>query len=191
LSPGREDYVVVAARLLAQKQDFARARAMLDLLLRSAGDATVRAEAQQLLASVADFERRKAALEANLADRASSTSAQPGAASRSFSAPRVVPTLRTMEPGESRMFGKLTAVECSGEAITLVVRTLEGVGLRAHARKFKEVALVSFRDDLRGAVQCGPRNPADPVLLTFRPDANSTSEGTAVAVEFVPLDYTP
>jgi hypothetical protein len=29
------------------------------------------------------------------------------------------------------------------------------------------------------------------VLLTFTPDADSTNSGTAVAVEFVPLDYTP
>jgi tetratricopeptide (TPR) repeat protein len=188
LAPGREAYVFRKATLLANKQDFTGARVLLTQILRGSADETMRADAQRELAQVDDFERRKTAYEANRAAGASGTNAS---SAESVGRQRIVPALRPMKPGESRIFGRLTAVQCAATGVVVVVRTPEGTTVRAHAAKFDQIDLVTYREDLRGEVQCGPRAAADPVLLTFTPDAGSTSSGTAVAVEFVPLDYTP
>ena len=199
LAPGREQYVLTAANLLARKQDFARARVLLEQIVRNASDEVVRSDAQQTLARIADIERSKAAWEASRAGRGAAAAAegptgdpahgQPGARS-SASASTLILDLRALKPGESRMFGTLVSIQCRG-GIVLVARTDGGASVRVHASKFDDIDFVSYRDDLRGQVQCGPRTPADRVLLTFKPDPNSTTSGTAVAVEFVPLDYTP
>ena len=65
LAPGREAYVFRKAVLLANKQDFTAARSLLTQIIRGGSDETVRANAQRELAQVDDFERRKAAFEAN------------------------------------------------------------------------------------------------------------------------------
>ena len=190
LAPGREAYVYRKAVLLANKQDFTAARSLLTQIIRGGSDETVRANAQRELAQVDDFERRKAAFEANR------TASAPGGGTASSvvetaGRQRIVPALRPMQPGEKRVFGKLTAIQCAATGVVVVVRTPDGATLRAHATKFSQIDLITYRNDLRGDVQCGARAAADPVLLTFTPDANSTNSGTAVAVEFVPLDYTP
>ena len=190
LAPGREAYVYRKAVLLANKQDFTAARSLLTQIIRGGSDETVRANAQRELAQVDDFERRKAAFEANR-----TPSAPGGGTASSVVEPagqqRIVPALRPMQPGENRVFGKLTAIQCAATGVVVVVRTPDGATLRAHATKFSQIDLITYRNDLRGDVQCGARAAADPVLVTFTPDADSTNSGTAVAVEFVPLDYTP
>jgi len=190
LAPGREAYVYRKAVLLANKQDFTAARSLLTQIIRGGSDETVRANAQRELAQVDDFERRKAAFEANR-----TASAPGGGTASSVVEPagqqRIVPALRPIQPGENRVFGKLTAIQCAATGVVVVVRTPDGATLRAHATKFSQIDLITYRNDLRGDVQCGARAAADPVLLTFTPDADSTNSGTAVAVEFVPLDYTP
>jgi len=190
LAPGREAYVYRKAVLLANKQDFTAARSLLTQIIRGGSDETVRANAQRELAQVDDFERRKAAFEANR-----TPSAPGGGTASSVVEPagqqRIVPALRPIQPGENRVFGKLTAIQCAATGVVVVVRTPDGATLRAHATKFSQIDLITYRNDLRGDVQCGARAAADPVLLTFTPDADSTNSGTAVAVEFVPLDYTP
>jgi hypothetical protein len=190
LAPGREAYVYRKAVLLANKQDFTAARSLLTQIIRGGSDETVRANAQRELAQVDDFERRKAAFEANR------TATAPGGGTASSvvepaGQQRIVPALRPIQPGENRVFGKLTAIQCAATGVVVVVRTPDGATLRAHATKFSQIDLITYRNDLRGDVQCGARAAADPVLLTFTPDADSTNSGTAVAVEFVPLDYTP
>lgn len=199
LAPGREQYPLTAAGLLERKQDFARARGLLDQIIRNASDDAVRSGAQEMLARVTDFERRKAAREAQHAAPGPAGSAQaPSEAARSQArngpsplAPRFIPVFRSTKPGESRVHGTLVAIECGRGEIVLVTRTDQGVSLRAHASRFDDIEFISYRDDLKGQIKCGARTPADPVLLTFNPDPGSSTSGAVVAVEFVPLDYTP
>ena len=190
LAPGREAYIFRKATLLANKQDLPAARRLLAQIIRGGSDETVRANAQRELAQVDDFERRKATFEAN---RTSTTPAGAGGSVvETAGRQRIVPALRPMQPGENRVFGRLTAIQCAANGgVVVVVRTPEGASLQAHAAKFNQIDLITYRDDLRGDVRCGARPAADPVMLTFTPDPNSTSSGKAVAVEFMPLDYTP
>jgi tetratricopeptide (TPR) repeat protein len=188
LAPGRESYVFRKAALLANKQDFTAARRLLEQIIRAGGDETVRANARLELAQVDDFERRKAAFEANRSTAGSGTG---GSVVETPGRQRIMLVLRPTQPGENRVFGKLTAIQCAATGVVVVVQTPDGATLRARAARFSQIDLITYRDDRQGGVQCGARAVADPVLLTFTPDASSTSSGKAVAVEFVPLDYTP
>jgi tetratricopeptide (TPR) repeat protein len=189
LTPGRDAYVFRKATLLANKQDFPAARTLLVQIIRGGSDETVRGNAQRELARLEDFERQKAALDANR-----TSSVPEGGAGGSVvdtAGGRIRLVLRPLQPGERRIFGALTSIQCGATGVVVVVRTAEGTTLRAHAAKFNEIDLITYRDDLRGAVECGARPAADPVLLTVTPNANSADAGKAVAVEFVPLDYRP
>jgi tetratricopeptide (TPR) repeat protein len=192
LAPGREEYVVRAASLLANKQEFARARALLEQVLKSGSDEDARRDAQQILGNITEFERRKAAYESSRPAPTSSGGPSAGSAppNSASGTPRFIPVLRTMKPGESRMFGKLTAIECA-HGLVIVIRTADGVVLRVRATRFDQIEFISYREDLRGQVQCGTRASADPVLVTFVPDAGDGTAGRVVAVEFVPVDFSP
>ena len=52
-------------------------------------------------------------------------------------------------------------------------------------------SLVSFREDVTGAVGCGALARPIRALVTYAPSAQADAEGTAIAVEFVPDSFTP
>ena len=95
-----------------------------------------------------------------------------------------------MNPGESRYAGHLTSIECGDKGIVLVVKVDDEV-VRARAPKFDVVEFITYRDDIRGQVECGPRKPPARVLVTLRLDAGARIRGAASAVEFVPDDFEP
>ena len=194
LSPGRPQYALTLAGILSRKEDYARSLAVLEQIIAYGSDERVREDARQMRAHINDFLKRKAEWEANRTGRDDSQ-APPSSANQSSvgsgSGGRLVLDLRKLGPGESRVAGTLVAIECPPRGpIALVVR-VDGASMRAHAAKFDDIDFISYRDDLKGQVRCGPRTPADRVLLTIRPDANSTNSGGAVAVEFVPDNYKP
>ncbi len=200
LAPGREEYTLGLASILANAQDYERSRSLLSPLASHAADASVRRQASELLASILEFEKRRAAWEASRAGRAPA----PGPPSADTTSEDNLPTespatrrgqafqplLRHLNPGESRMPGTLTAIDCGPNGIVLVVN-VNGSPVRVSAPAFDAVDFISYRTDLKGQIQCGPRKPADQVLLTFRPvpAASGGMAGTAVAVEFVPAGF--
>jgi hypothetical protein len=64
--------------------------------------------------------------------------------------------------------------------------------LRFTAAGFAAIEFITYRDDLKGSVPCGPRTPPDVVYVTFRePDAagSPAAGGSVVALEFLPTGY--
>ncbi len=119
-----------------------------------------------------------------------------GPAAAAATAPRLAPTsvtldLRPIGAGETQVRGLFTAVECSAGSIMLVVEA-DGRTLRFAARQLASVEFISFRNDSPGGVNCGLFGRAFPALVTFRGNAApgpQTSNGTAVAVELLPDDF--
>ena len=91
-----------------------------------------------------------------------------------------------MKSGEQRTEGLLDRVECAARAITLHLRA-DGQLFRVTAPSFEAVEFITYRDDLAGAVNCGPRVPPDHVYVTWTPlqGAPPSVLGRAVAVEFL------
>jgi tetratricopeptide (TPR) repeat protein len=184
LSPGDENYALGAASMFAAAQDYPRAKQALGPLASRAADESVRLRARQLLDQIVAYEKQRAAWQAGRAGRDDSVAPPGGAAQPNR------PALRELASGETRVFGQLTGIECGRDGIVLAM-TADGTTSRVTAPGFEAIDFITYREDLRGQVQCGPRSPPDPVFLTFRPGAGGSTQGVAVAVEFVPTDYHP
>jgi hypothetical protein len=100
--------------------------------------------------------------------------------------------LRKVRPGEERILGALTRVDCAAQIVRFTVEA-PGRKVVVSATSFADIELTAFLDDKDFAVACGDHTPADKVFLTWRADTKwgAGSVGTAVAVEFVPRNYVP
>jgi tetratricopeptide (TPR) repeat protein len=178
--PRREDYRLHLAQVYLARRDFAKAQSVLGPLAASSPDAATKERARQLLGRMADM--RIAAAARN--DPATTSPPQGGAAT-------LTPLYRTVLDGERRVDGTLEAIECPRPGLVLVIRDATG-SHRFTAPSFDKIQFVSYRDDLKGSVTCGPQAPASQVYLTFRLPGNGEPtlapgiEGVVVAVEFLP-----
>jgi Protein of unknown function (DUF1570) len=93
---------------------------------------------------------------------------------------------RVVQPGETRLEGTLSAIRCgdSGPAV-FELTTAEGMQ-RISTPRLGDVDFVAYRDDLGGAVACGPLPSPMRVYLTTRPDPATRGGSVIVAVEFLP-----
>src|ERR1700674_5001675 len=124
LAPGRVDYALVQAEVLARGGDFVTARNTIGPLMTTAYSPEVRDSARRLMGYVVDLEnnRRRASARADLpADPASDLPAPPTPASKAVPAPSTrsdaaradngpgvfIPAFRRLEPGERRLDGTL------------------------------------------------------------------------------------
>ena len=183
LSPGREDYQRGLGTLLANAQDFVAAKLMLVPLAARAVDEDVRKLAEERLTLIASYEKQRAEFEAQARTTATAASTSGGKA-----APVMMPQLRDVKAGETRYSGRLASVECGAKGIVLVVK-VDAETVRARAATFNAIEFITYRDDTRGRVECGPRKAPERVLLTLQLDAGTRLRGRAVAAEFVPDDF--
>jgi tetratricopeptide (TPR) repeat protein len=101
--------------------------------------------------------------------------------------PGARPNLRITLAGEQRAFGVLESLDCRGSQVEFVVRTTDGVVVRARGR-FADVQVVSFRQGSLGDLPCGLQLAPLPALLTW---TTAGDLDRAVAVEFVPDGFVP
>jgi hypothetical protein len=94
------------------------------------------------------------------------------------------PIFRDVGPGEKRVEGVLTAIECRQGAIVFHVDGQSPVA-RLSAPSFDDVDFITYRSDLTGTVPCGPVKEPMRVYVTVRPSATD-GELLVIAVEFLP-----
>jgi len=184
-APVRDDYAVYLARAMARAGDFAGARSLLGGVMarpflpggadiaRGAMGEVVTAE-ERAHRGVSPLEALPADHPADDADTPASTPAKPA---------EVRPVFREVGAGEQRVEGRLQRIDCSPNRIEFIVDVGDRV---AHflSTGLDKVEFITYRSDLEGAVECGARNPTDPVYVTWRA---GELDGTVVAIEFVPV----
>jgi hypothetical protein len=94
------------------------------------------------------------------------------------------PRLRTPGVGEQRRLGLLDAVDCAGAEFIARVSTRSGP-VSVVTASLPGVHLFSARDDVSGALACGPRPQREAVYVTWKGDHE------LVAIEFLPQDLQP
>jgi hypothetical protein len=95
------------------------------------------------------------------------------------------PDFRKLQPGEERLEGLLTNIECApGKGVTFHIKA-GGQDVPATATSLSAVEFITFRDDVRDNISCGPLATAMNVYLTWKPGP-STGTKVAVAIEFLP-----
>lgn len=172
LAPGRADYNLIAAEVLAQQRDYARARAMVGPLLSSAYAPETREAARRFMGHLLEQEHW------------TSRTASGSIAGTNDSEPATLPALRRLQEGEHRTQGMFEGIECSAGGIALLVRTSDRLE-RFRAPGMEAVAFITYRDDTQRAIGCGPRPQPERVTVTWRPIAGDGAR-RAVAVELLP-----
>jgi len=94
----------------------------------------------------------------------------------------LMPLLRAVSPGETRVRGIFRSVDCQPGAVVLNIDQ-GGRILRLSARTLDDVEFIAYRQDAPGSVSCGIQQPALPVLATVR-----GMDGQVVAIEVVEDD---
>jgi hypothetical protein len=174
LAPMRLDYSVRYAEALVRNGEPAKARQVLEPLLASARAASHRDQIRSLLDHVTVVER--AAAEAPDVE-----------APRDGSGRVSLLKLREARPGEQRAAGMLSRIDCVGSfAVDVRIR---GEMMRLQGSQFQDVQIVTYRDELRGDIPCGPRQPEDLVYVTWRESPDPSGVGLLVALEFLPSGY--
>ena len=215
LAPGREHYTYVLAQIYLRKQDFKTARQLLEPLARSTSNGTdtqLRAHAQGLLNSIASMEEQMArykSSENNLSSDAESTpvlrternstdaeNAKPSepidekAAMKAAMHSALQDALRKPGADETRARGLLQRIDCDAKGATFNVKIGERI-LKLRSADFASVSFTAYTPDASGEINCGTRNPANAIVVTYRPakDARVKLDGEIVAIEFVPKDF--
>ena len=102
----------------------------------------------------------------------------------------MTPDLRAVGEGELRASGTMASIECGTDGVVITRVCDRHWLLRLRAAAFDQVKFISYRDDLRGSVNCGPQ-PVMPVLVTYRPGAGADTAGVVVAIEYLPNGFRP
>jgi hypothetical protein len=170
LAPSRMEYPIRHADVLMRHRDYAGARHVLGPLLVNPRYASLRASIRDRMTFLETAERAAAATP--------DVEAPWDGTDRIF-----LLELREVRPGEQRAAGMLTYVDCTREGLILHVR-IKGRNAEFRAGRFQDVQFVTYRDELRGNVACGAREPEDLIYITWKADSRA-----AVAVEFLPRDY--
>lgn len=190
LAPGRLDYVFLHARVLASQREFRAARDVLSPLMSQAYPPEIREPARSLMGYIVTVEQASASRSAAPApadftapDAGPAAPPPPPAADARRSESSVMPVLREQQPGEQRVEGVLERIECASASAVFHLR-MSGVVVRIAAPRMQDVDFITYRDDLKGSVGCGPLKEPMRVYVTWRPGAASTK--VVVAVEFLP-----
>jgi len=194
VSPGRDEYRLLLAQALAVNGDYRRASEYLRVLVARGSRPEIREGARQALTRVAEASNAAsaAALSAAAAptnDRRVDTAPPPADAPReSLPQGAFIPTLRSVQEGETRVLGTFSAVECRPGSIVLQIDT-DGGPVRLAVKSLEDVDFLTYRQDSPGSIACGAQRPAFRVLATFRNDApiaGASTPSRAVAIELLP-----
>jgi tetratricopeptide (TPR) repeat protein len=172
LAPSRLEYRVLHGDVLTRRRDYAGARDVLGLVLTDRRAAPIHDSVRNRLAILESAERATAAMPDVEPPEDGGRSVQ-------------VIQLRETRLGEERAAGMLTRVDCTRDGLVMRVRIRNETHL-FRAGHYQDVQFIIYRDELRGKIECGPREPEDLVYITWRA---SGADRVAVAVEFLPKGY--
>ena len=189
LAPRRHEFTLLLAQAHSDKGEFAAARELAETAARQDGDPLVREQARKVLALFAAREERAARLKTQ-AEESARLAASTRIATQPCDMPDPGPQYKKLRFDGEQVCGQLKSIECAGEGFVLVVEA-GGRLLRLHAEAFNIVRFVTYTTTVKGHVACGARDPAVPVLVTYRrkKDGKTEFDGVPVAVEFIPLEW--
>ncbi|HEX8651305.1 MAG TPA: tetratricopeptide repeat protein [Pyrinomonadaceae bacterium] len=186
LSPGRYEFLNVLAQIYLRQEDYKSARLTLEPVIHTSADRQIREQAQAMLKLVVTLEesaRRKPAVEHQLKN---TETASANEAESDLTVRPIRSVLRKRFEGE-RVRGLLTNVECTETGVLLSVTVGERT-LKLHNNSLRRIIFLTYVPEIKGHLTCGPRTPANPAIITYRPLHNAYAgfDGEAVAIEFIP-----
>jgi tetratricopeptide (TPR) repeat protein len=207
LAAGRHDMKMTLAQLYMRKQDFKSVRAVLEPLVAGAPEPEVRSEAKSLLDRVNEYENQLTDFK-RMQEMAAKGERETDPAVESSDRPRLKrrgdaqddseaePELELnmarpnfLKPGEGELqvHGQLVSIECGSKGVYLLLNEGQRV-MRFLTGRFEQVKFITYTMSLNGEITCGPRKPANNVIMTYRALSGKgpKADGEVVAVEFLP-----
>lgn len=191
LAPQRRELTFLLAQVNLRQDDFQSARQLLSRLLQTADNERLREQAQALLETVAAREELVRRLQAAAAAQALSDN-KPVGTIQPCDAPQPGPQKKPLRFNGEQVCGMLLRVECDEGEVLLVVEA-GGRTLKLHSEALNRIRFVTYTAEVRGQMTCGQRQPATPVLVTYRSTSNMRAQvdGEVLAVEFIPKEWNP
>ena len=191
--PGRIDFTYMLGQLYMFKDDYKKARLMLDRVVVGNVEDKVRRHAEKLLVTINTIEEQKAQMNAARLARglALNPSLEPDDTSQANDPSMALrEALRIPATGESRTQGRLMSIECEQGGLVFVVKTNDRV-LRLRTDTFQQIRRTTFTFDVRGTLTCGKRKPESSVVVCYTAVVNKEikTDGVLSSVEFVPEDF--
>jgi tetratricopeptide (TPR) repeat protein len=185
LSPGEPRFANVLAQLYMRKRDFKSARQVLGPIARNTNSADPQssAQAQSILLAITALEEQEARLQARADDPGG---AQAEGAGRVDSQAAFQQSFLPKREGEEQARGQLLGIDCNAQGVTLTVEAGERT-LRLHNDELANIIFRSYTTGMRGRIGCGPRIPANPVIVSYRAatDSKAAGDGEVTAVAFI------
>jgi tetratricopeptide (TPR) repeat protein len=190
LAPRRKELTFLLAQVYLRQDDFQRARQLLSALLQSTDAAYLHTQAQAMLGTVAA--REELARRLKLAAASAELAEQPAGEIQPCDAPQPGPQKKPLHFNGEQICGMLLRVECDEGNVALVVEAGPRT-LRLRSDALNRIRFVTYTPDVRGQMSCGLRQPATPVLVTYRSAraGHTEADGEVVAVEFIPKEWNP
>jgi tetratricopeptide (TPR) repeat protein len=191
LAPRRLDLLLLLAQARSLKGEFEEARRIVEQVERRGGDPHLREQAALLLGRINAREELAVRLKSQ-ADEAAKLEASENAPAQPCDMPtQGGPQYKRLRFAGEQACGRLAEIACNEAGVTLRVEA-GGRTLSLRAAELTDVRFVTYTASVKtGRLTCGPRQPADPVLVTYRPkrDTKQNYDGDALAVEFIPEDW--
>lgn len=201
LAPGEQRFVNVLAQLYIRKRDYKTARELLEPIARSSdgGDPQASAHAQSLLQTISSIEEHEARYPPRDGDETAGATAADGArpqlkrradgdTTSGDADPRTAfqQALLPRREGEEQARGQLLRIDCNAQGVTMTIKTGDRT-LKLQNNDLRRITFITFTPEMRGEIGCGPRNPANPVIVSYRAvkDANSKTDGEVTSIAFI------
>jgi tetratricopeptide (TPR) repeat protein len=199
LVPGEQRFGNLLAQLYIRNHEHTSARQILEPIARLGADPKLSAQAQSLLQTISAIEEREAQALAESESTGAAAGAvapsereqrAPGADAASTpsagSQPAFQQVFLPQREGEEQARGQLLSIDCDAQGITIMVKAGNRT-LKLQNNELRHIRFVSFSSEMRGRIGCGPRNPATPVIVSYRAakDVKSKTDGEVTAIAFV------
>jgi tetratricopeptide (TPR) repeat protein len=190
LAPRRLELTSLLAQVYLRQDNFQPARQLLSALLETTDSPHLRAQAQSLLETIAA--REELARRLKLAAAQEELLEKPDKEVQPCDAPQPGPQKKPLRFNGEQTCGMLVRVECDERNVLLFVEA-GGRNLKLRSDALSRIRFVTYTADVKGQMTCGTRQPATPVLVTYRAatDSRAQVDGEVLAVEFIPKEWNP
>jgi tetratricopeptide (TPR) repeat protein len=190
-APQRRELGFLLAQIHLRQDDFQAARALLTPLLQQSDSPRLRTQAQALLDTVTTREELARRLKAAAAQ--AELNAQPAGEIQPCDAPQPGPQKKPLRFDGEQICGMLVRVECDEGSVVLLIEVGERT-LKLRNDALNRIRFVTYTSDVKGQIGCGLREPATPVLVTYRSGKEQQRahvDGEVLAIEFIPKNWNP
>lgn len=203
LEPGNQEYLMLGAQIYMRQEKYKEAREIAEKLFKTAAEPQLRANAQNLLNSINQFEESKASLE-NFQREAADRGGTPVVIRRKSDKTLTEAEIARIEEenkiislnkgiskpaaDEKQILGVIEKILCEKGVITYQVKS-EAESLALTSKDFESLNFVSFLNEpVNDQIGCGVQLPNYAAVLTYKviADPKAKHKGNLVTIELVP-----